>query len=152
MVKLLTGCPVLLLGDDMPALFLLNLFLLLNSFALDLLAKINSVLPEVKLLVWCSINLDNGILQQSLGTHQLIAGGIVDHIKDTHFLGAILRAPGKIAGIQAQSAVLVVATPAPHRADTLATKLGHGWRATHLELPLLLVNVTATSSLPVLVA
>jgi len=31
-------------------------------------------------------------------------------------------------------------------------KLGHGWRTSHLELALLLVNVTATAGLPVLVS
>ena len=40
-----------------------------------------------------------------------------------------------IASVQAQGAVLHVATAPAHRADTLAAEFGHGWWAAHLKLP-----------------
>ena len=39
-------------------------------------------LPE-----WCSINLNNSVFCQSLGSHHLIVGGIVHYINDSGLVG-----------------------------------------------------------------
>merc|ERR1719183_2509928 len=123
LVQLLAGSPVLLLCNHVPAL-LLTRFLFLGSLALCLFAQVHSVLLEVPLLERIAINLHNGVLQQGLRAHQLIAGGVVNDVENTHFLGAILRAPSVIAVIKAQSPVFHVASAATHRAHALVAQLG----------------------------
>ena len=40
----------------------------------------NSLVP---LPEWSGVDLDNTVLDQCLGSHQLVVGGVVDHVQDT---------------------------------------------------------------------
>merc|ERR1719221_1669230 len=73
---------------------------------------------------------------------QLVARCVVDDIHDTHLSCAILRAPCKISVVNAQGSVLSVAAAAADRSDALLAELAQGRRPAHLELALLLVNVS----------
>ena len=86
---------------------------------------------------WSSINDDNGVLDESLGSDQLIVGGVVDHIDDPGLAGDGLAAPGEVAGVEPQGAVLLVSSPDTEGVDPLGGQLGHGGGSGQLELPLL---------------
>jgi len=74
------------------------------------------------------IDLNDGVLHESLGTHKLVVRCVVDDIEDTGLAGAHLGAPGKVTGVQAQGAELDVSATATHRADALLPDTGtsHG--------------------------
>lgn len=59
---------------------------------------------------WCGIDLNNGSLDQSLGTDQLVVGGVVNNVDQTGLSGDAFRAPGEITGVETEGTVLVVAT------------------------------------------
>merc|ERR1719510_2541036 len=146
----------LLFGDDMVAPLHLLLFLLLCNFGglsgLLLLPQIHTVPSQVPLLERLCIDLDDGVLDEGLRADELVAGGVVDHIEQAHLPCAVLRAPGKVAGVQPESAVLLVPAAAPHSADPLLAQLAERHGPAHLILALLLVDVAPASRLPVLVA
>ena len=48
-----------------------------------------------------------------------------------------LGAPGEVASVEAESAVLLVTASSAHRVDALGSQLGVGGRSAQLELPLL---------------
>merc|ERR1719329_937491 len=141
-VELLSGVAGGLLALDMVA-DLLDGFLL--AVVLDLLGQVHTILLQVPLPERLTVDLDNGILQQGLGSDQLVAGSIVDDIEDTNLFGAVLGAPCIVTALQPQSTILHVATTSSHNANSLCSELGHGRRSSHLELPLLLVDVAATA-------
>ena len=43
---------------------------------------------------------NDGVLDERLGTHQLVVAGVVDGIDDTRFTGDRLRTPRKVARVQ----------------------------------------------------
>lgn len=96
--------------------------------------------------------LDDGVLHQGLGTHQLVVGGVVHDIQDAALAGGTLRAPGESTGLEAESAELLVATAGAHDVDALATQLGHGRDAAEFVLALLLVAGTAAAGMTPLVS
>merc|ERR1719408_169799 len=153
-VQLLLGSTSLELADDVAALLLGNgvLVLVLCVILALLLAKKHAVLLQVPLLEGLSINLHNGILQQGLCAHQLVACGVVHNIQDTHLLCAVLRTPCVVSTVQAQGSVLHVSSTAANHTDALGSELGHRRWASHFKLPLLLVNVAATAGGAMLVA
>ena len=110
-----------------------------------LLAEINTVVLHVPLSEWGGIDLNNGVLGQSLSTNELRVGRVVDGIQDTGLVSDMLSWPDEVAGIKSDSAELAVTTTSSDQVDSLGTDLGIGGRATKLELPLLLVDGTATS-------
>ena len=59
-------------------------------------AEKNAILLQVPLLEWLTIDLHNGILEQGLCSHQLVACGIVNNVQDTNLLGAVLGTPGEV--------------------------------------------------------
>lgn len=67
-------------------------------------------------------------------THQLVVGGVVDHVQDAGLAGQGLRPPGEVAGVETQSTELPVASTAAHlahqRVHTGAAQLGIGCGAT----------------------
>merc|ERR1719330_16190 len=95
-VKLLFGLTSLLLGNDMmtPLHFFLLLLVLICTLcrlsSLLLLTQVNTIPSQVPLLEWLGINLDDGILDKRLRAHQLVAGGIVDHVEEAHLPCAVL--------------------------------------------------------------
>jgi len=130
-------------------------FGLLLGLGLALLAELAAVMLHEPGLERGAFDLNDGTLDEGLGADQFVVGGVVDDIQDTGLAGDVLGAPGEIAAVQTEGAELEVATAATHGADTLATvvvvELGHGRRATELELALLLMDVTATACKAMLV-
>ena len=78
-------------------------------------------LPE-----WGGVNLDDTVLDQCLGPHQLVVGGVVDHVQDSRLACHSLRAPGEVAVVQPECTVLPVASSHTHDMDPLRTNLGGG--------------------------
>lgn len=114
---------------------------------------LNSLLGELEVVVLLeivtegsSINEDNGVLHESLGTNQLVVGGVVDDIQNTGLVGGDLRTPGEVTSFETESTELVVSTTATDQVNALGTELGVSRRTTGLVLALLLVGVTTTTS------
>jgi hypothetical protein len=144
----------------------------LNSRGSNTLGLLNTNLDTIVLFVpgleRSGINLDDGVLHQSLGTHQLVVGGVVHNIKDTSLVGGdyhnqvllrktvvkdkpnsavTFRSPGEVAGLKAKSTVLEVTTSHADNADSWYAKLGHGRGTTRLVESLLLqVGLAAATS------
>jgi hypothetical protein len=66
-----------------------------------------------------AVDLDDGTLDEGLGPHELIVGGVVDDVKDTGLASGGLAGPGEVASFQAESALLDVATAATDVTDAL---------------------------------
>ena len=110
-----------------------------------LLAEVKTVVLQVPLSEWGSIDLNNGVLGQSLGTNELRVGGVVNSVQDTGLVSDMLSGPDEVTSIKSDGAELAVSTTGSYQMDSLGTNLGIRSWATELELPLLLVNRTATS-------
>lgn len=112
---------------------LLDVALLLLPPAAEGLA----VVGLVPLAERSGIDLNNGRLGQGVGADQLVVGRVVDDTDDTRLAGAALRGPGKVARVQTQSAVLVVAAAGADGVNALGTDTGVGGLAAGLESALL---------------
>lgn len=66
---------------------LLGCFLLLVDDGL-LLADLNAVVGLVPLTVRGGVDLNDRVLHQRLGAHQLVVRGVVDNVNDTRLAGA----------------------------------------------------------------
>ena len=84
-----------------------------------------------------SVNNNNGVLDQGLGSDQLVVGGVVDNVDDSGLAGDGLAAPGEVSLIQPESTVLLVSSTDTEGVDPLRGQLGHGGGSGQLELPLL---------------
>lgn len=116
------------------------------------LGEVDSVVLLIPDSEWSGINGDDGVLDESLGSDQLVVGGIVKHVHNSGFAGDGLGSPGEITSFKAKSAEFKVATTSTNNIDLLGTQLCHCRRATKLELALLLVDVPAASGGAVLVS
>merc|ERR1719356_1798304 len=96
-----------------------------------------SVVGLIPLSEGSSINNNNGVLDQGLGSDQLMVGSIVDHVDDPGLAGDCLAAPGEVTLVQSESAILLVSSTDTESVDPLWSQLGHGSWAGQLELPLL---------------
>ena len=84
-----------------------------------------------------SINDDNGVLDEGLGSDQLVVGGVVDHVNDPSLAGDGLAAPGEVAGVEPEGTILLVSSSDTEGVDPLGCQLGHGGGSGQLELPFL---------------
>jgi hypothetical protein len=91
------------------------------------------------------IDEDDGAFDESLGTDKFVVGSIVDNIEHTSLAGAGFGGPRKVARIQGEGAVFVVATTNTDRADNLLVEFGVGRRAGEFGLALLLVDLAAAT-------
>lgn len=110
-----------------------------------LLVEIDTVVLHVPLSEWSGIDLNNGVLGQHLSTNELRVGGVVNSVQDTGLMSDVLSRPDEVTGIKSDGTELAVATSSSNQVDSLGTDLGVGSWATEFELPLLLVDGTATS-------
>ena len=115
-------------------------------------ANLDSVMGLVPALEGVGINHDNGALDQSLGTDQLVVGRVVHDIEDTDLAGADLGTPGKVAGIHSQGSELGVSSSAPDLVDAGFANLGHGRGPSEIVLSLLAELRAASTGLPALVS
>lgn len=143
------GSP-LYLGDDVARL-LLSLSLSLGSLLHLLLSQFHIVVLLVVGLERSGINLDDCVLDDRLGSHKLVVGCIVDNIKNTRFLGSLLRSPVEVSGVKEESSGFVVSSSASHDNGTFGSQFCLGGLSAHLELPLLLVDRHTPTGGPTLV-
>jgi len=111
-----------------------------------------SVVGLVPLLERVGVDEDNGSLHEGLGTHELVVGGVVVYVKDPDLAGADLGSPGEVSGLEALGAELQVSSPSTNGGNLLVSDLGHGRLASHLELPLLVDGLAASSGFTAFVA
>jgi len=148
MVKSRLEGAVLLPGGELTldAVGLLALDLELGGLAL-LETDLEAVVGLVPLLEGVGIDENDGTLDESLGTDELVIGGVVGDVEDADLARADLGTPGEVAGVETEGAELEVATAAADGVDATLADLGHGGGAAHLELPLLAVLLAATAGL-----
>jgi hypothetical protein len=118
----------------------------LSSLLLLLLSKFNIVLLGIVLLEGSGVDLDDGVLDDGLGSDELVVGGIVDHIQDSGLAGESLGSPNVVALIDAEGSELEISTAATDLTDLLGAELSTRGLSCHLKLPLLLMNRHATTS------
>ena len=107
-----------------------------HTYSLDgalLLAKGLSIVSLVPLTERSGIDLNNGTLDKSVGTDQLVVGSVVHNSQDTGLAGAVLRAPGEVARVETKGTVLLVTTADTDFMDALGTKLSVGSLTAQLE-------------------
>ena len=105
-----------------------------------LLVQLNVVLFEVPLAEGGGIDQHDGVLDERLGTHELVVRGVVGAVKHTRLGSHGLGAPGEVAGIAAKSASLDVTAATAHVDALFGTELGHGGDPAHFKLSLFLVD------------
>ena len=138
------------LGEDVSGSLGLGLGLL---GLLDLLlVELDIVMLEVPLSERIGINGHNAVLDDSLGSDELVVGGVVDNIQNSGLSGDGLRSPGEASGINSKGAILHVATSSPNGSYSFLTQFSHSWLSTQFELSLLLMNWHAASGGPSLVS
>ncbi len=150
---LLINDPVLLalLQLALDGAALLGAFTCFIRFFNLLLVQLNVVLLEVPLSEGVGVDQNNGVLHESLGTHELVVGSVVDGVEHTSLGRHGLGAPGEVTRVVSESTALDVATTASHVDDLLGAELGHSGHSSHLELSLLLVDWHAATRGPPLV-
>ena len=118
-----------------------------SSASLDgtLFSKNDTVVLLIELLERSSIDGDDTVLDQSLGTDQLVGGGVVHNIDNTSSAGAGLSSPGEVSGLQTKSAELLVSTHGTDSGHLLGSQLGVGGRATHFVFTFLDVHITTST-------
>lgn len=144
LVDLGEGLAGLDLAEDAAALLLLSL--LSGGLGALALAKGLTIVSLVPLTEGGGIDLDDGALDEGLGTDELVVGGIVDDIDDTGLAADGLASPGEVARVKTEGTVLDVATTDANVVDALGTELGVGGLTAELELSLLAVEGTLGTS------
>ena len=104
---------------------------------LGLAGKSGAVVRLEPLTEGGGVDLDNAVLDEGLGPHKLVGGGVVHDVDETGLAGDGLRAPGEVAGLKAEGAELLVSTAGADSVDPLGTELGQGRGASSIEVPLL---------------
>lgn len=79
-----------------------------HQFSAPFAAQWQYIMTLIPLPEWRSIDSDNSVLYQSLGSYQLVVRRIVNNINDTSFPGTALRAPGKVSCIQSKCSVFFI--------------------------------------------
>ena len=95
---------------------------------------VDTVVLGVEELEGGGVDGDDGVLDEGLGTDELVAGGVVDDVEDAGGLGDGFGAPGEGATVEAEGASLLVATAGADGVDTASAELGVGGEAAHFVL------------------
>jgi len=139
--------------------FLLRLLgALLVEKRLVSLGKLDALLPAerrgvmrlVPLTERGGVDGNDGVLDESLGSHELVVAGVVYGVDDTRLASNRLRSPREVSGVQPKSSSLDVATPDSDQMDAVTADFGHRGRTTHFILSLLLVGGPLATGLPLL--
>jgi hypothetical protein len=115
-------------------------------------ANLDSVVGLVPALEGVGINHNDGALDQSLRTDQLVVGRVVHDIEDTDLAGADLGTPGKVTCVESEGSELGVSSSAADLMDARFANLGHGRGSSEIVLPLLAELRAASTGLPALVS
>ena len=140
-----SGGNVLLdLGSKMSRLLALSSGLvgLLNLF----LVELNIVMLKIPQSEWIGINGDNAVLDNGLGSNELIVGSVVDDIQNSSLSSDTLRSPGEVTCINLKGSILIVSSSNSDWSNSLWAQFGAcGW-SSHFELSLLLMNWHTSTS------
>lgn len=117
-----------------------------------LLVEIKVIMLKVPLSEWSGINGDNAVLDDGLGSDELIVGSVINDIKNSGLSGDGLGTPGEISSINSECSVLHVGSSSSDWSNSFIAQFGHGWLSTHLELSLLLMNWHTSTCGPSLVS
>ena len=141
--SLVEGAVLVALGDlglDRSGLLDLS-----DLLALLGLTKLDVVVLGIPLFEGSGIDLDNSVLDEGVGTHKLVGGGVVLNLEDTGLAGDSLRDEVEVARVKTHGSVLEVTTTDADTVDTLLTDLGGSGLTAELELSLHSdANATAT--------
>ena len=112
------------LGEGLAAGLLLQdtvgtLFGFSSSIGGALLTQNFTVVRFVPLTEGSSIDLNNGVLDEGLGTDKLVVGGIVDNVNDTGLAGNGFTSPAEGTGIQPESTEFGVTSTDTDSVNTL---------------------------------
>lgn len=118
----LLASQVLLHGSS-GALLVQHVVLIGGILLVLLAAQGQDVVALVPLTERGRVNDDDGVLHQGLGAHQLVVGGVVDHIDDTGLAGSSLGGPREVSDVKTESAELDVATASADRVDARGSQL-----------------------------
>ena len=142
--SLLDGCELSLDGATG-----LGRFTCFIRFFKLLLVEFDVVLLQVPRSEGGGIDDDNAILDEGLGTDELVIGSVVDNIENTGLGSHGFGAPGEVTGVVPESTALDVVAASADVDDLLGAKLGHSGHSTHFELSLFLMDWhTATRCSP----
>lgn len=87
----------------------------------------------IPLSEWGSVDLNDGGFGEGVGADQFVVGGMVGHDDHTDFTGDTLGSPGKVTGVETETAEFLVSTTAANDMDSLGSNTGVGWLTTLLE-------------------
>jgi hypothetical protein len=104
------------------------------------------VVLQVPLSEWSGIDLNNGVLGQGLSTNKLLVGSVVHGVQDSSLMSGVLTRPDEVSSVKSHGTELEVTTTASDSVNSLVTNLSVSSWSTELELSLLLVNVSASTS------
>ena len=127
------------LARALQSLLSLGLHALADLLLLDLLLALSStaqrgaVVCFVPLSERRGVDLDDGGLGQGVGADQLIVARVESDDDDTDFASDSLTAPAEVAALEAQSAVLGVASSGADKVNSLVADTGVGWLTSLLE-------------------
>ena len=122
------------------------------SLLLLLLSKFNIVVLSIELLEGSCVDLNNRVLDDGLGSDELVVGGVVDHIQDSGLAGESLGSPNVVALIDAEGSELEISTAATDLTDLLGAELGGDLALEQVAGSLLLMNWHASTSCSSLVS
>lgn len=111
-----------------------------------LLRQVDTVVLLVPMSEGSGIDLNDRVLGQSLRADQLLVGGVVNSVQDSSLVSGVLSGPHEVAGIEPHSAEFHVSTTTSDGVNSLVTNLRVSSWSTELELSLLLMDVSASSS------
>lgn len=107
-----------LLGD-----WIFFAFSKLKLFSVLSATQRKQIVSFVELLEWSRIDGDDAVLDQSLGTNQLVVGCVVNNIKKTSLASGSLRGPGEVSSLQTKSAELAISTASSHKVNARTANL-----------------------------
>lgn len=100
-----------------------------------------------------SVNVDNGTLDEGLGSEKLVVGSVVSNLDQSSLPGDGLGTPSEVTRVESKGPVLDVTASGSDLVDTLGrVKLGHGGLTTEFKLSLLSVVGTTSTGGGALVA
>ena len=120
--------------------------------------ELDSIMVAVPGFEWCSIDQHNTVLDQSVGSDELVVGGVVDDVDDSGLLGNSFGSPVEVSFLESQSSELVVTSSDSDMPDSLVDfaggeiEFGVGDWSGFLESSLLLVDGHSASSKSLLVS
>ena len=79
----------------------------------------------------------DGVLNKSLGSHQLVIRGVVNNVKNTSLARHCLGSPGEVTVVQTHGPELEITTSASNHVDSLGSNLGVSRWTCHKKFTLL---------------